>query len=307
MSSNPVIVKVSPEEALLGKLIPQNLERATRAIHRDGLVVLENVIEHHHLDKLNHKMLDDAKKLQDLGDNSPYNYNKGNIQQDPPLTKEFFTPDIFMNKIGTQVTSSVLGPNPRLTFISGNTALPPTDETFNKSQPVHADADFDTPECPFALVINVPLIDMTPENGSTEIWLGTQNYSVECQEGKQGERASGRIKESLLNKRTTERPCVQPVIKKGSIVIRDLRLWHAGKPNNTNEARVMLAMIHFANWFRNEMYVELSQETKSMIDNNKNLIVQAKYYDDNELNSRYLNRPFGNAYNFDQSDKLDDF
>jgi hypothetical protein len=54
-----------------------NLELATRALHRDGLVVLQDVIEHSKLDHLNTTMIEDALKLQALGDAGPFNYNKG--------------------------------------------------------------------------------------------------------------------------------------------------------------------------------------------------------------------------------------
>lgn len=111
------------------------------------------------------------------------------------------------------------------------------------SQPIHNDADFDHPSIPFALVVNVPLVTMTPENGSTEIWLGTHNNTtIADQEGEHGDRASGRIKKHLLDARRETRPPSQPLVKKGSIIIRDLRLWHGGKPNLSTEPRVMLAM-----------------------------------------------------------------
>lgn len=92
---------------------------------------------------------------------------------------------------------------------------------------------------------------MTPSNGSTEVWLGTHtSSSLADQEGEHGSRASGRIKPELLEERRKVRPPVQAVVDKGSVIVRDLRLWHAGKPNLEGEARVMLAMIHFAPWFR---------------------------------------------------------
>lgn len=137
----------------------------------------------------------------------------------------------------------MLGPRPKWTFCSGNTAMPPTEETPPTSQPVHSDADFDHPTHPFALVVNVPLTTMTPENGSTELWLGTHNDSgPHVQAGLHGERNSGRIKPSVLEKRRAIRPPCQPVVPKGSVAIRDLRLWHAGMGNRSNEVRVMLAM-----------------------------------------------------------------
>lgn len=84
---------------------------------------------------------------------------------------------------------------------------------------------------------------MTPENGSTEVWLGTHNgTTIADQEGEHGDRASGRIKKYLLESRKETRPPSQPVVKKGSIIVRDLRLWHGGKPNLSSEPRVMLAM-----------------------------------------------------------------
>ena len=87
---------------------------------------------------------------------------------------------------------------------------------------------------------------MAPENGSTEVWLGTHiDTSLADQEGAHGDRASGRIKKDLLEKRRQIRPPSQPHVKKGSIIVRDLRLWHGGKPNMTQDPRVMLAMSKF--------------------------------------------------------------
>lgn len=124
--------------------------------------------------------------------------------------------------------------------------MPPTAEHPPMSQPVHSDADFAHPVHPFAYVINVPLITMTPENGSTEMWLGTHtNTGLHVQDGLHGERASGRVKQDELEKRRAIRPPCQPVVPKGSLVVRDLRLWHAGIGNQTEIARVMLAMSKF--------------------------------------------------------------
>jgi len=66
LSSLPKVVDVSPEEKSSGKLTWKNLELATRALHHDGLVVLENAISHSKLDFLNEKMVRDARILQDM-------------------------------------------------------------------------------------------------------------------------------------------------------------------------------------------------------------------------------------------------
>ena len=59
---------------------------------------------------------------------------------------------------------------------------------------------------------------MTPETGSTEVWLGTPDgTTIADQEGEHGDRASGRVKKHLLDARREVRPPAQPVIKQGSI------------------------------------------------------------------------------------------
>ncbi|KAI8942907.1 hypothetical protein NX059_000946 [Plenodomus lindquistii] len=306
LSSDPISIVPSTTEVQNGKLDQRNIEIAIRALSRDGLVVLEDMIDHAILDRLNEKMVKDAYELQSRKD-SPFNYNKGNIQQDPPLSKSWFSDEIFINPIVTQVTSTALGPKPSLRFVSGNTALPPTESSPPASQPTHNDADFDHPEIPFALVINVPLVTMTPENGSTEVWLGTHNgTTIADQEGEHGDRASGRIKAPLLAAQRATRPPTQPIVKKGSIIIRDLRLWHGGKPNLGTDPRVMLAMIHFAPWYRNSMFVEFAEELRERLSPEKTgLDIAATYVSEAELLKNYLDRPYGNAYDFDQREKVE--
>jgi len=207
--------------------------------------------------------------------------------------------------MATQVTTGVLGPKPKWTFCSANAAMPPLPGTSPQRQPVHSDADFAHPVHPFALVVNVPLVTMTPQNGSTEIWLGTQNFGQGAQEGKHGERASGRIREEYLRERAETRGPAQPVVKKGSFVIRDLRLWHAGMPNTMEEVRIMLAFIHFAPWYRNRMRLELSEDVRPVLEaldrkGELGLETPVDWVSREHALSTYLNRGFGNSYDFNQ-------
>lgn len=183
--------------------------------------------------------------------------------------------------------------------------MPPLPGASPQRQPVHSDADFASPDHPFALVVNVPLITMDEVNGSTEVWLGTHNHGVSAQEGAHGERASGRIKEDLL---TPEHgfEAVQPKIEKGAIVIRDLRLWHAGMPNRSDEVRIMLAMIHFAPWYRNPMRLELGDDVKPVLEELEKkgelgLDIPVDWAAREVVLERYMNRGFGNSYDFNQA------
>ncbi len=51
-------------------------------------------------------------------------------------------------------------------------ALSPSADSPPLSQPTYSDADINHADCPFALVLNAPLVDMTVENGSTGMYLG---------------------------------------------------------------------------------------------------------------------------------------
>jgi hypothetical protein len=97
LSSTPLSITPSAAEIKDGQLSQRSLEIAIRAISRDGLVIIEDMIPHEVLDKLNEKMVQDAYVLQGRKA-SPFNYNKGNIQQDPPLTGEWFSNEIFLSK-----------------------------------------------------------------------------------------------------------------------------------------------------------------------------------------------------------------
>jgi hypothetical protein len=77
LSSIPLFVKVSLGELKARRLTWKNLEFTIRALHRDGLVILEDVLDHDKLDFFNTKMIEDSLVLQAAGDASPYNYNKG--------------------------------------------------------------------------------------------------------------------------------------------------------------------------------------------------------------------------------------
>jgi hypothetical protein len=79
LSSLPLSVKPSSDELSTNTLSWRNLQIASRALHRDGLVVLENVLDTARLDNLNEKMVQDARFLQAGGDKSPFNYNKGYV------------------------------------------------------------------------------------------------------------------------------------------------------------------------------------------------------------------------------------
>jgi len=65
-----------------------------------------------------------------------------------------------------------------------------------------------------------------------------------------------------LERRRDKSPPFQPSMKRGGILIRDLRLWHAGMPNQTEQPRPMIAMIHYARWMQTDPPLKFPKERK---------------------------------------------
>ena len=67
----------------------------------------------------------------------------------------------------------------------------------------------------------------------------------------------------------------------------------------------MLAMIHFAPWYRNGMRLELGDDVKPLLEDLEargelGLEVPVDWVSRDEALDRYMNRGFGNSYDFDQ-------
>lgn len=131
---------------------------------------------------------------------------------------EYLFPQIYANKPAGTILTRVLGPHPELRYIRSNTLIGNT----STRQRVHKDATHIHLSHPYGVAFNTCLIDVTPENGSTEVWLGTNNSSPPEDAEEVGHPW---IREEKLEERRKVRPPVQPVIPKGSVILRDLRLW----------------------------------------------------------------------------------
>ena len=88
-----------------------------------------------------------------------------------------------------------------------------------------------TPAC--GLVLNLPLVDFTEQNGAIEIWPDGSHLI-----------APGAEIMKLAEKMHSER-LLMPA---GSLLLRDLRMWHRGTPNESDEPRPNLAFIFARNW-----------------------------------------------------------
>ncbi len=170
---------------------------------------------------------------------------------------EYLHASILANPFATQVCKVAMGPNPVLRYHKANTNFPG-----ESRQPVHSDVHYEHPRACFALAVNIIPIDCDPSLGSTEVWLGTHlTTHFRDQDGVNG------IFPHLLEERRKISPPIQPTLKRGSIIFRDMRLWHAGMPNKSKDTvRVMLNLAYFADWYRCPMKIKFPPSAKEKIE-----------------------------------------
>ena len=246
-------------DALTGSAVvdPVCLNKAAEAVKNDGYVSLEEVVSFDSLDVLLEQMTRDTKiLLQSEKNGRPIiGWKHGHIQQKPPHHPPFLFCDVVANPYVVGVTHAVLGDGLFNSFYSGNTNCPGSEQ-----QPIHRDADplwseISSPHPATSLIVNISPIDVTEDCGSTEIWPGShQNL--------------GPITEEQIDRQRNIASPIQLNIKKGSVLIRDVRLWHRGMPNKSEEIRHMIAMIHHVSWFHRPHTLCFQKGSESVFDCN---------------------------------------
>lgn len=255
-------INVPEHDRLSGTASPELIAEAVTHLHRDGMIVLDNAIDGSHLDALSDLLTPEALEIAKDPDHH-FNFGKQtrNMDQAPPLQPDLMFQDIWANPIACSIIKAILGPEIRAHYANGNTALKATGR-----QPVHSDINKPHPLFPFAYIINIALDDVSLENGSTEIWVGSHRDSCIDQHDSIGVKEEGlTIKPELVEERRKHSPPVNPTTKKGSMVIRDVRLWHAGVPNRTSTPRIMLAFVIQPTWFQAPSKVLLPLKVKGLI------------------------------------------
>src|SRR5262245_3832520 len=158
----------------------------------DGVVALRQAVDVVPVDTLGARMLADLERYE-VEHKSDNNFQGVR----PPPFHPFLFPEIVFNEPAITISRAILGAGATLTSYGANTAF-----VGSQTQQVHADAVPPQPgpyqPCTL-LVVNVPLIDMTEENGATIYWPGT-NRDVRLHSGNWCPR------EELIAELTTPRP-----------------------------------------------------------------------------------------------------
>jgi hypothetical protein len=245
MSDHPFrVVRASAEERATGALNADRLGAVVESLRAHGAAILLDAVDLAHCDRLYDAMM---AELDRAAAQPPALDVPGHVQHNPPPHAEHLHVDVFANPVALSVVRSVLGPSIHLSLYTGNTMLAHT----SQEQPVHWDEPQLWPALSHAppassVIVNVPLVDVTVENGALELWPGT-HADV---------RSGDRLREGLLVpeewlvQRRAEVPPVRVPLPRGALLLRDGRLWHRGTTNVTDQARPMVALLYSPWWFR---------------------------------------------------------
>ena len=235
---------LSAQEIQDGNLAPETLRRAVQLVTMNGYVLFENVLPCELLAELQAEF---TRVFDKYRASTEANRGANRFQMHLPFCAPFNDSAVIENPIALSIIDQLVGPDCVCHYFASDTALPGSDY-----QNVHADIGLLFPETPLSLpsysvVLNIPLVDHREDNGPIEIWPGGTHLMP------------GGVDMQELSKTMHSQPCLMPA---GSLLIRDMRMWHRGTPNRSPEARPNLALIYSRPWLKtNYPPIEISQST----------------------------------------------
>lgn len=160
-----------------------------------------------------------------------------------PFQDLWADPRVIDNDAIMGVVEALVGADGVLCQLASDTPLNGSDY-----QDLHRDTQLLFPETgaetpPYQLAVNFPLVDVTPENGPMEFAAGTHMTSKA---------------EGLRRVETGEAPLTPCYMRRGDVMIRDVRHIHRGTPNRTEVPRPMVVVGYSRRWlFRPEVNIRV--------------------------------------------------
>ncbi|WP_054026058.1 phytanoyl-CoA dioxygenase family protein [Bacillus sp. FJAT-28004] len=249
-------IQLTEQERATKQLSPETLEIAVEQVLTNGYVLFDKVLSE---EKIAHIKQSFDPLFDEFIERKGYNTGTNRAQMFLPFMQPYIDEDVISNSIATAVLDKILGEGNRCTYLASDTPMPGSDY-----QNVHCDImplfpDLSIPLPIFSLVVNIPLVDVTEENGPLEVWPGGTHLNPDRANH---DTLDGSVNPHLNIVRAAEYMHSEKVfMSAGSIVIRDIRMWHRGTPNRSNDRRTNLAMIFGKSWYGGGSYIQIPQET----------------------------------------------
>jgi ectoine hydroxylase-related dioxygenase (phytanoyl-CoA dioxygenase family) len=238
-------------------LDPSEVDRAATLLHRDGFVVIRDVLTPDQLTRMKAATDRAILELASADDHDfsagggagglphRYSFGGGSASRHMLHVKEWC--ELIELETTRPILEAIFGSeNYIVGGGGGDVALPGAIEY----QGLHSDNVWTEPHDPTGritmrelpvpvITINFPMIDLTTENGPIRQIPGTQHSRAPIP--------------NLLNEPDWMKLSTLCPAPAGCAVIRDIRAWHGGTPNLSNDIRAMPNIEYFAPWFRSEV------------------------------------------------------
>lgn len=221
---------------------PEERKSFTQKVLRDGYCVLENHFSPAVLEYWNERFLPLLRSYIDSGGSSA-GRGAARYYVTLPFAEPFADPTIFEDDDILAIVEGLVGEDFVMCQLASDTPLLGSDyqEIHRDAPPLFPEFHIETP--PFQLAINFPMVDVNEENGPIEIAAGTHLLSKAERIMKMGK---GEIKLEAVT------------MKRGDVMIRDVRSLHRGTPNQTPIPRPMVVVGYSRKWLhRPEVSIEI--------------------------------------------------
>jgi ectoine hydroxylase-related dioxygenase (phytanoyl-CoA dioxygenase family) len=241
-----MVMKLSEEELTSQTLLPETIQTAVDHIKINGYVIIDKILSKEKIKKLYQRFME---TFENHISKNELNRGKNRTQMYLPFVEPFIDSDVITNPFVLPIIEALLGKDCACRYFASDTPLPGSEY-----QAVHSDLQALFPEStitlpPTGIVLNIPLVDFKENNGPVEIWPGGTHLIPE--------------QDNKPEKIQALAPSMQsdPVfMSAGSLLIRDIRMWHRGTPNRSDAARPNLALVYFRAWYNAQPKINISEE-----------------------------------------------
>ena len=236
------MLQVSLEERASRRLSPETVETVHELIRTSGYVVFDRLVDGERIEAIRRAF---DPLFDEYVARRGYNTGVKRARMYLPFEPPFCDEEIVANPFILPILEAVLGPGMRCTYFASDTPAEGSDyqSAHSDISPLFPEVSVSLPT--YAMVVNIPLVDVTDENGPLEIWPGTHNNP----EWSHHVTLDGTVGPHLDIVRAASRMHSERVaMAAGSVVLRDSRTWHRGTPNRTLERRTNLAMVYSRHW-----------------------------------------------------------
>jgi ectoine hydroxylase-related dioxygenase (phytanoyl-CoA dioxygenase family) len=261
-------MKLSVEEIASRVLKPETVASAVEEIRLNGYVFFESILSHDLVDELHDSFLkvfdEKSKTSPEETEVNAAQFRKNRTRLFLPFERPFIDPQVLTSPFILPIIEEILGKDCIATYLAVDAPLPGSDY-----QAVHSDAsalypglDINLP--PQGLTMNVTLVDVTEDNGPMEVWPTGTHLTPE-----------NLNKPEHVQKLAKLSKPYRVLLPKGSLLIRDPRMWHRGTPNNSDHIRPILALSYARYWWRgyyqnslaikHNVYESLSDRAKELV------------------------------------------